>query len=67
MLIKVPSKDTEVVVATLSRHVRKLPVVTEALKLVCNRDKEFQSWLSGQHSNNQEPVVKGASLQLELK
>jgi IS30 family transposase len=26
MLIKVPSKDTEVVVATLSRHVRKLPV-----------------------------------------
>src|SRR5713101_79914 len=25
MLIKVPSKDTEVVVATLSRHVRKLP------------------------------------------
>ena len=25
MLIKVSSKDTEVVVATLSRHVRKLP------------------------------------------
>jgi IS30 family transposase len=25
MLIKVPSKDTEVVVAALSQHVRKLP------------------------------------------
>lgn len=42
-------------------------VVTEALKLVCNKDKEFQSWLLGQHPNNQEPVVKGESLQLELK
>src|SRR5258707_15431792 len=42
-------------------------VVTEALKLVCNKDKEFQSWLSGQHPTNQEPVVKGESLQLELK
>jgi hypothetical protein len=42
-------------------------VVTEALKLVCNKDKEFQSWLLGQHPTNQEPVVKGESLQLELK
>ncbi len=42
-------------------------VVTEALKLVRNRDKEFQAWILGQHSNKQEPVVKGESLQLELK
>jgi len=42
-------------------------VVTEALKLVCNKDKEFQSWLLGQHPTNQEHVVKGESLQLELK
>jgi hypothetical protein len=42
-------------------------VVTEALKLVCNKDKEFQSWLLGQHPNNQEPVVRGESLQLDLK
>jgi hypothetical protein len=36
-------------------------VVSEALKLVCNKDKEFQSWLSGQ------PTTKGESFQLELK
>jgi predicted transcriptional regulator len=42
-------------------------VVTEALKLVCNKDKEFQSWLSGQHLNNLEPSAKGESFQLELK
>ncbi len=42
-------------------------VVTEALKFVCNKDKEFQSWLVGQHPNKQEPVVNGESLQLELK
>jgi predicted transcriptional regulator len=42
-------------------------VVTEALKLVCNKDKEFQSWLSGQHSNKLEPSAKGESFQLELK
>ena len=42
-------------------------VVTEALKLVCNKDKEFQSWLLSQNPTNQEPVVKGESLQLELK
>jgi hypothetical protein len=41
--------------------------VTEALKLVCNKDKEFQSWLLAQHPTNQEPVVRGESLQLELK
>ena len=42
-------------------------VVTEALKLVCNKDKEFQSWLSGQHTSNQESSSKGESFQLELK
>jgi predicted transcriptional regulator len=42
-------------------------VVTEALKLVCNKDKEFQSWLSGQHPSKQEAISKGESFQLELK
>jgi predicted transcriptional regulator len=42
-------------------------VVTEALKLVCNKDKEFQSWLSGQHTNNHEAILKGEAVQLELK
>jgi hypothetical protein len=42
-------------------------VVTEALKLVYHKDKEFQCWLSDQYGNNREPVLKGESLQLELK
>ena len=42
-------------------------VVTEALKLVCNKDKESQSWLSGKHTNNQETTLKGEAFQLELK
>jgi predicted transcriptional regulator len=42
-------------------------VVTEALKLVYGKDKEFQSWLSGRHANNHETILKGESLQLELK
>jgi predicted transcriptional regulator len=42
-------------------------VVTEALKLVYNKDKEFQSWLAGQHTKHHEPISKGESLQLELK
>jgi hypothetical protein len=36
-------------------------VVTEALKLVYHKDKEFQSWLSGQHTSNQESRSKGKS------
>jgi predicted transcriptional regulator len=36
-------------------------VITEALKLVCGKDKEFQSWLAGQHTNNHEPSSKGES------
>lgn len=42
-------------------------VVTEALKLVCNKDKEFQAWLSGQHTTTSAPSTKGESFQLELK
>ena len=42
-------------------------VVTEALKLVYNKDKEFQSWLAGQHTNDHETISKGESIQLELK
>jgi len=42
-------------------------VVSEALKLVCNKDREFQSWLSGQHAKTSEPTPKGESFQLELK
>ncbi len=36
-------------------------VVTEALKLVYHKDKEFQSWLSDRYSNNREPILKGVS------
>jgi len=42
-------------------------VVTEALKLVCNKDKEFQSWLLDQYTKTSEPSTKGDSFQLELK
>jgi predicted transcriptional regulator len=42
-------------------------VVMEALKLVYNKDKEFQAWLSGQHTINHAPSSKGESFQLELK
>jgi hypothetical protein len=42
-------------------------VVTEALKLVHRKDKQFQSWLSGQHTQVSEPSSKGETFQLELK
>src|SRR6516164_5241123 len=42
-------------------------VVTEALKLVCNKDKEFQSWLSRQHTKPSQPTKKEEAFQLELK
>jgi predicted transcriptional regulator len=42
-------------------------VVTEALKLLYRKDREFQSWLAGQHKNNHEPIAKGETIQLELK
>ncbi len=42
-------------------------VVTEALKLVYRKDKDFQSWLSGQHTKISKPSTKGESFQLQLK
>jgi predicted transcriptional regulator len=42
-------------------------VVTEALKLLYRKDKDFQSWLAGQHTNHHEEILKGESIQLELK
>ncbi|HUL34705.1 MAG TPA: hypothetical protein VL128_12530 [Candidatus Eisenbacteria bacterium] len=42
-------------------------VVTEALKHVCNKDKEFHSWLSGQHAKSSEPTKNDEAFQLELK
>ncbi|HTS06832.1 MAG TPA: hypothetical protein VMP68_14735 [Candidatus Eisenbacteria bacterium] len=42
-------------------------VVTEALKHVCQKDKEFQSWLSGQQIKTSEPTKKEEAFQLELK
>ncbi len=42
-------------------------VVTEAVKLVCSKDKEFQSWLSGRYTENSKTISKGESVQLELK
>lgn len=46
-------------------------VVTEALKLVHHKDKDFQTWLSAQHTKTSEltskTISKGESFQLELK
>ena len=42
-------------------------VVSEVLKLLYRKDKQFQSWLSGQHAKTSEPTTKGESFQLELK
>jgi predicted transcriptional regulator len=42
-------------------------VVTEALKLVCSKDKEFQAWLSGQRTTTSEQKKKVEAFQLELK
>src|SRR5215472_4439587 len=42
-------------------------VVSEALKLVYGKDKEFQSWLLGQHKKTFEHTTKGESFQLGLK
>jgi hypothetical protein len=36
-------------------------VVAEALKLVYHKDKEFQSWLSGQQTSNHKTNSKGES------
>ena len=42
-------------------------VVSEVLKLLYRKDREFQSWLSGQHTKTSQPSTKGESFQLELK
>jgi predicted transcriptional regulator len=42
-------------------------VVSEALKLLYRKDREFQSWLSDQHTNDHKRISKGESIQLELK
>ena len=42
-------------------------VVTEALKHVCRKDREFQCWLSGQQAKTSEPIKKEEAFQLELK
>jgi len=44
-------------------------IVSEVLKLLYRKDKAFQSWLSGRHTNRHEAISKGEaveSLQLEL-
>jgi len=42
-------------------------VVSEVLKLLYRKDREFQAWLSDQHANNRKPTMKGESIQLELE
>ena len=42
-------------------------IVSEVLKLLYRRDKEFQTWLSAQHTNNHTKALKGESIQLGLK
>ena len=42
-------------------------VVSEMLNLLYRKDKAFRSWLSDQHTNKREAILKGESLQLELK
>jgi hypothetical protein len=42
-------------------------VAAEALKLVCNKDKEFQSWLAGQPTDIAEQTTKGESFHLDPK
>ena len=42
-------------------------VVSEVLKLLYRKDKQFRTWLSGRQANKGEAISKGDSLQLELK
>ena len=42
-------------------------IVSEVLKLLYRRDKEFQAWLSDQHTNNHTKALNGESIQLGLK
>ena len=90
-LLKAPPKQPKTTVvqlrldeearSTLTKYAEYLEcspshVVTEALKLVHHKDKDFQTWLSGQHTKTSEPTsktiskgtsAKGESFQLELK
>ena len=81
-VLKAPPKQPKTIVvqlrldeearSTLTKYAEFLEcspshVVTEALKLVYRKDKDFQSWLSGQHTQTSEPSKKEASFQLELK
>jgi predicted Abi (CAAX) family protease len=88
-LLKAPSKQpkTTTLQVRLEEHVRhnldkyaefldanSSYVVSEGLKFLFRKDKEFQRWL-GQHSNypetqrhkRKEAVSKGESIQLQLK
>lgn len=42
-------------------------VVSEVLKLLYRKDREFQAWLAGQSDTTHKPNLKGDSFQLELK
>ena len=42
-------------------------VVSEVLKLLYRKDREFQAWLSDQHTNDLKATLQGESIQLELK
>jgi predicted transcriptional regulator len=42
-------------------------IVSEVLKLLYRKDREFQSWLADQHTGNRKATLKGESIQLELK
>ena len=81
-LLKAPSKQPkttmlqvrleEEVRLNLNRYAEFLDanpsyVVSEALKLLYRKDRQFQSWLSGQHANKSNTILKEESIQLELK
>jgi len=40
-------------------------IVSEVLKLLYRKDKDFQFWLAGQHTNTSEAPTKEESFQLE--
>ena len=81
-LLKAPSKQPKTVLLqvrleqevriNLDRYAEFLDanpsyIVSEVLKLLYRRDKEFQTWLSAQHTNNHTKALKGESTQPELK
>jgi hypothetical protein len=90
-LLKAPPKQPKTTVVqlrldedartTLTKYAEYLEcspshVVTEALKLIYRKDKDFQTWLSAQNTKTSEPTsktisqatsAKGDSFQLELK